>query len=550
MNLDSLITVAGLFVAVLAIIPRVRRLEISIRFGMFGWLIVLVSFVSVIYLQFYQTFRTLGFTPNLNLARWSITTSNASFLVLLFMCLILYSYLKIKSLSRSNVIKFRELVLELSREARYSELLLLVERHLHQIERLYSANFLGSRLRSYFLKYSYVYPTFFSLDESSNDKKEHIPKFIQDRVSKVKKVVFSKIANILPSYGKQKDAAEEIISEVLLNREIVKAIATIRPYFALKILQKDFYENKEFVDYYLRCLAEDTKSILYREVQNNQNLKRHDEFDILERNKLLYFFFSDCNVAEQYAPYKGIGDFVLYELDNLYSKGSLDPYNGPMDNFYDDGQWSSPLLISIRFFDIMVTSALYQNIKWHMWLYYFPLFVDKILRNLSPNQLLVDLDAEWPTRYHYALYIITSCLCKWSFAVDHIPTDQENVVLETTSATHENGNIPKSSMLALGQVTKHILTSLAITDRFKRYIMEMVYRRYFKLRQVEKTKNYAEALLNAIRNGGYSMMRSSNREYKQALIDTFSAFDTVPYESVLCDELQSILTQNIDNEEA
>lgn len=112
MNLDSLITVAALVVAVYAIIPRVRRLEISLKFGKLGWLILCVALLSILYLQFYQTFRALDLTPGLNLSRWSITTSNASFIILLLMTLGLYVYIRIKRLSRSNVTKFREYVFE------------------------------------------------------------------------------------------------------------------------------------------------------------------------------------------------------------------------------------------------------------------------------------------------------------------------------------------------------------------------------------------------------------------------------------------------------
>ena len=175
-----------------------------------------------------------------------------------------------------------------------------------------------------------------------------------------------------------------------------------------------------------------------------------------------------------------------------------------------------------------------------MWLYYFPHFVERILRNLAPNEKLVDPHTEWPTKYHYALYEITSCLCKWIEAVDHIPLEQDNVLLESTSANHENGNIPKSSMLALGQIVKQILVSDVVADRFKKYITDMVYRRYFELRKVDATKSYADALINCIRCGGFSMGKTSP-DYAQYLLDAFNDFDRIPYEIDLSDELRKIL---------
>lgn len=549
MNLDSLITVAGLFVAVYAIVPRVRRLEISLRFGKFGWMILLVSVMSILYLQFYQTFRTLGLTPGLNLSRWSITASNASFLILLLMSIVLYVYIKIRGLSRNNVTKFREFVFELSREKKYSELFSIIERNLVQIAKIYDGDYILSSLREYCKKNSNDYSMLLSFVDDPNSQNTPEKSSFTQKLAIIRKKVFKLLVASLPSYDKEKDVATEIVHEILLNRNTVKAITEIRPYFALQILSKNFYENNEFIDTYLRYLAEDTKSVLYHEIRNNQNLGQHDQYALPKRNRLLNYLFEDCKVAEKYGPYKPIGEYVISYLDDLYSNNSPDPYNEPMGDFHEDGQWESGLLVGIRFFDIMVTSALYQNIKWHMWLYYFPHFVERIVRNLKPNERLVDPYDEWPTRYHYALYEIASCLCKWASSVDHIPLNQENVVLENTSANHENGNIPKSSMLALGQITKQILTSNIVSDRFKQYIMDMVYRRYFDLRKVDATKDYAEALLNSVRCGGFRMI-DAPIEYTQTLLDTFESFDRIPYEIELSDELRSILTNDINNAQA
>lgn len=42
----------------------------------------------------------------------------------------------------------------------------------------------------------------------------------------------------------------------------------------------------------------------------------------------------------------------------------------------------------------------------------------------------------------------------------------------------------KSSMLALGQIVKQILLSDVVSDRFKKYITDIVYRRYFDLEKL------------------------------------------------------------------
>lgn len=549
MNLDSLITVAGLFVAVYAIIPRVRRLEISLRFGKLGWAILCASLLSILYMQFYQTFRTLGLTPGLNLSRWSITTSNASFIILLLMTLGLYAYIRVKRISRSNVVKFREYVFELSREKKYSELFSLIEGNLIQVARIYSGRYRLSRLQAYFESRSRDYSDLQSLIDELSDSHQQTKPHFGDRINKIRRKVLKTFSNMLPTYDREKEVAKEIMHEVLINRNTVKAIAEIRPYFALQILSTEFYENNEFIDTYLRYLAEDTKSVLYHEIRNNQNLAHRYSYALPNKNRLLNHLFADCKVAEKYGVYKPTGEFVVAHLDHLYSRSLPDPYNEPMGDFHEEGRWDSELLVGIRFFDIMITSALYQNIQWHMWLYYFPHFVERIIRNLDPNDKLVDPSDEWPTKYHYALYEITSCLCKWIAAVDHIPLDQENVVLETTSANHENGNIPKSSMLALGQIVKQILVSNAVSDRFKKYIADMVFRRYFELRKVAATRSYAEALMNSIQCGGFSMGKTSP-EYAQYLLNAFEKFDRIPYEIDHSNELKRILKENADQAKA
>ena len=102
-----------------------------------------------------------------------------------------------------------------------------------------------------------------------------------------------------------------------------------------------------------------------------------------------------------------------------------------------------------------------------MWLYYFPYFVELILKNLASDKKFIDDNAKFPTRYHYALYEMTECLCRWIKAIEYIPLKQDNVVLESVDTTYENGNIPKSSMLALDQTVKEILVSDIISSSFK-----------------------------------------------------------------------------------
>jgi hypothetical protein len=46
----------------------------------------------------------------------------------------------------------------------------------------------------------------------------------------------------------------------------------------------------------------------------------------------------------------------------------------------------------------MVTAAEYQGIQWHMWLYYFPHFIEGLVKIYDTSDENIDLSDEWPTR--------------------------------------------------------------------------------------------------------------------------------------------------------
>lgn len=269
MNLDSLITVVSLLVAVYAVVPRVRKLEFRLKFGLFGWLVILVALGLILYLQFYQTFRTLGLTPSLNLARWKLTTANVSFLVLAFSASVIIFYLSFQRLSRSRIYKFREFVSELGREKRYAELFSLVERNLPSLARIYHADFALSRAREFFEKRSNPYLTFLSLSQG-----QELPKRRCSRLNSVKIFIYGFLKGAFPAYQSEKDAAGEVLHEILLNASTVKGIIEARPYCALQFYGWNFYEFQDFFERYLDSLMRDSGSVLYHEIRHNQNLLR------------------------------------------------------------------------------------------------------------------------------------------------------------------------------------------------------------------------------------------------------------------------------------
>lgn len=97
-----------------------------------------------------------------------------------------------------------------------------------------------------------------------------------------------------------------------------------------------------------------------------------------------------------------------------------------------------------------------------------PLIVKKVVRNYRLVDPLATPDTEFPVRYSFLLYEIFSALGHWVEELERVPIDQQNVVLRSTMADHENGNIPKS-ILALCECARVVLESHNLTVRFKHY---------------------------------------------------------------------------------
>jgi len=224
---------------------------------------------------------------------------------------------------------------------------------------------------------------------------------------------------------------------------------------------------------YVTALLSDTSSILYYEIQNNQNISSSHRYYIIESNRFLYYLLRDAKVGEKLSVWKPFGDYSLSCIDSQARNPDKNQYNQDMGDYYENGKWKCPLFITIRFFDIMVSEALYQNIQWHMWLYYFPIIVERIERNYSPQGPLVKEISEWPIKYSYLLYQVVSTLCSWVRALRDIPSSQDNVILKSQDTENENGNIPKSTILALCRCFRFILNSGNISTEFKNYLLDL-----------------------------------------------------------------------------
>ena len=488
MTFDSLLALAGLVVAIYALLPEYRRLDLKLRMTRLDWAVAVSALALVHYLQFYEAMQSLGLTPSLGLRRWGVYPSNASYLVVAAASAFLWLRMRYSRLSRRQLPRLERLVEELLWQGRYAELISLLKRYL------------------------------------------------------------LRIASRFPD----EQCSREIMRATLTRPEFVRAVARTEPYFVLLVLPLNLQEIPDFVNIYFSESLSTPSSAFCSEIRNNQDLLSGDRYAVPSSNRILYHLLSKAHVARDLAVYRPIGETVIRELQVLRHRGSPDPHLRPVglwsEDEFCDSQWESPVFVGIRFFDIMVAEAMYQDVDWHMWLYYFPDFTREILVNYSEDGDGIDPLAEWPTRYSYLLYQIVRTHRNWIRSVSELPEGNRHKSIRTPRLDHENDNIPKSAVLSLAQCLEMIGESAAVGEALKRYLFEIPLRLYFELRRQEAAGLLAECLLNGISQSGSSEGPSSR--YQDCVQGAFSALDKVPFPGPLVRELEQALTTRFRHRES
>ncbi len=317
---------------------------------------------------------------------------------------------------------------------------------------------------------------------------------------------------------KEAKVAYQIINMIQTDKSLIKVMALNRNDIAISILGQQFGKGKEFADIYLSYLIKDKNSMLYSKLW-----KGKDGDEILD---LLFF---DCRMAIYLNAWQPIGEYVIEELNELYIRKDMSPdvYNN-FPELYEEYKGDrfreeSPLFTGVLFFNEMVNRALKQNIKHHMRLLYFRYFVERILRNLSPNK---DINMEYiiPTHYHSLLCDIVVNILSWIDVVRHdIPRSQENIRIESENIPIGGGGIMESIISTLGYVIYQIMTcdENKTSRKFKFYIIEMVYSRYFDLIKINECEIYAKALIRSVRHGDiiWSSINQTSLQYKETLLE-------------------------------
>ncbi|HET6840745.1 MAG TPA: hypothetical protein VFK06_03540 [Candidatus Angelobacter sp.] len=369
--MELLLTVLALTVALYAVVPRERQLDLQLRVRSLDWLVFWVGFFTIVYLQFFDFIKAHGLAPKSFHWPDGITPQNTIYFAMLVVVGFVAVRIKLAHLTRHNIDKFRELSLELFWNRSYAELFVIIQKHLKDLFRLYDSDFALSRFRARLVPST----TFEEFLLTQATKPKH-----KGRLNSHWLISFRPLNHILlrilPEYSESQNTTRELVRAVFFSPTFIAALATTRPYLGLTIIKiaPPSFGRVDFADFYLKELLREPQSILYTELQNNQNTISHNRYVISQSNLILHYLLNNVTVAHELRAYKSIGDFMEFHLDELARDRENDPYNqAMMGDYRDSGAWNSPIYAGCRFFDIMVKEALFQGIKWHMWLYYMPL---------------------------------------------------------------------------------------------------------------------------------------------------------------------------------
>ena len=529
--MDLLITAVALLVAVYAILPRERRLDLGLRFGALDIVLCVAGCAFVGYLDLYSFFKAHGLVPIL--PNWTVGLSPTEVIHVVLAVLLLTLALRTRfaRLSTHKIYKFQELAEELLWSQSYVELLALLQVHIRKFFRIYRGDFWTRSLRERWLPNFSLESFVLAVDRGER------PTAGRTIVGRIVRPLVSRF----PDYKAQSSIAANTARAVLLSRGFVAVLAGSRPYFGLEIIQnlmvpRDKFFREEFVERYIEALLSHKTGVFYSELADTGNRIGLYRYEIPRESRLLHFLFAPARTAYELEVWRPVGEFILHELDQLARAPETDPYNRAYKPEEETFQRESALFAGVQFFEIMVSEALFQGIDWHMWLYYTTHMVKKIVRNYQPaDDPLIAPDTTYRIWYSHLLYVIFSALRDWILAVREIPPDQSNVRLESTRADHENGNIPKSSILALVDCLRSVLSSEKLEEVLRNSLTDLVLGIYFEMRGTPQGDSYAQALIEAIRGGGFGMRKVWTGVYRDSVLASIQRQDRFSYQRYISD---------------
>lgn len=526
MTLDGFLTFLTLAAAIYAVMGPVVKLQAKLNMAR-QIPSAILAFLFVIYFEF---FELVGQPCPLRLKHLcgvfvfptdkSFTPPQAAFFVVLIWMMLAWSIQKLSRPKAASLPTMTRIVDELVYEKQFAEVLKFVHPHLNFIKQAACRELPLQRLHDRIakLKRTEMSPLIGFLNDNMEDQKD------TSRFRRFFRVPIEWLGNaaiLVPAQRKAEAAAVEIARVLFRSADLRRYIASMRPYFATALLRLDLYGKHDFSDAFFETLFCDTGSVLYQELVQNQNITNRG-YAFPESNSLLHFLFADVRTAEKLAVWKPVGEHLLKILRPGEAPEYVAHLNGRADDF-ENARWNDPTFAGIFFFDLMVTAAAHQGVRWHMWLYYFPSIVAEIVDLYDESTPAVDPSDEFPTRSARLLYEAIGALGDWVTLIDDLPENSPHRKIQP-GYHGDNSNIPVSAAMALGGCMVSIAMSDKLNEKFVVYMHECVMRDIRGLRRDGIQGTMRTYLIQCLVRGG---QRRPGVDYKHRLVTLFGMADHV-----------------------
>lgn len=351
-------------------------------------------------------------------------------------------------------------------------------------------------------------------------------------------------------FTEEEDQHFEINQDVLAfvrgkfsDSNFIEKLALIKPSLGVRISFDDRVDRdlrQMLIFEFYRVLLKRPDSILHRELSESMELRLDDRhrYKIPQDSQIISAIFENLGQIQDLDIIKAFGETTI-ELINIHYEKQRGQQRRPGIDTFNDRE-VNPIITGLRFFDLIVTEALYQKIPWHMWLYYHTHFVRAICAQFPD----LDVDESYARddlpeiRY---LHEIVYNLIHWIEIADDDP-DRIDLKINNYYCGHENGSIIKSSIICLSQCIDTIIRTEKIPDLLKGELVHAYLGTSFELRGSENLVSRELGCTMArcfVLEGGIDR----DPEMKQTLHSLITSYDTPkltgnPRGSRLFDELK------------
>lgn len=549
MTLDGFLTFLTLVIAVFALASPVARLRAKLVFVV-QIPLAMFSLILVLYLEFFEMFGQPCPSVLGNACDWfviavdsSLSPSDIAFIVVLvwmIFAMVIHKYVP-RLLASILLTRIAQLVDQLAYERKYFELIGFIEPYLPVIGKAWHRHLCLQRCHD---TLEAMQGGIMTLRQTMFDEEARSRESQRSRFAKFARRWVGNLAVLIPSQNRAQSSAADIGRVFFQSEDLKNYIAVNRPYFAIPLVYQDMFGSREYCESYFEMLITNTGSILYEEIQHNQNSSYQHGYEFPETNRLLHFLFADAQTAFKLEIWKPVGNHMLKLLNPSKSPDFSDYLKGSAVDF-DEECWRNGVFVGITFFNLMVTAAAYQGVTWHMWMYYMTSVIEKLEQGYDASDPSVDTSDEFPTRSARLVYEIMYALCSWTKLVSHVPEDSPHRKVSHNDNGHiqdwdtwslPNNNIPMSAAVVLGTCLATILMSRRFENRFVVQMYEVALRTVNELNDSGDEGQLRRFLILSIIHGG---QKDLGRDYGELLrsmmneVDHFIRYEVRDFETIL-----------------